>query len=103
MRDAVSGPMSWWRGRQGCGERSGLQGRKGGARDEDLRSICCTWSSGQRLGEKEKKMTKISGIKKKNEKCQGLTELEGLEPVAREDDIVKHSQRSLCDCIQKVQ
>lgn len=48
-------------------------------------------------------MTKISGIKKKNEKCQGLTELEGLEPVAREEDIVKHSQRSLCDCIQKVQ
>ena len=20
MRDAVSGPMSWWLGRQGCGE-----------------------------------------------------------------------------------
>lgn len=48
-------------------------------------------------------MRKISGIKKKNKKCQGLTELEGPEPVAREEDIVKHSQRSLYDCVQKVQ
>lgn len=85
------------------GKRNGLQGRKGGARDEDLRSTRWTWSSGKRIGEKEKKMRKISGIKKKTKKCEGLTELEGQEPMAREEDIVKHFQRSLCDHIQKVQ
>lgn len=48
-------------------------------------------------------MRKISAVKKKTKKCQGLTELEGQEPVAREEDIVKHFQRSLCDRVQKVQ
>lgn len=38
---------------------------------------------------------KIIGYQKKNKKCQGLTELEGQEPVAREEDIDKHSRRSL--------
>ena len=48
-------------------------------------------------------MRKISGIKNKTKKCQGLTELEGQEPIPREEDIVKHFQRSLCDHVQKVQ